>query len=972
MVLSCVVLLVVTLTLHSVAFSDEGKSSFRSKLPGTYQYLDIYDDVENDSTTSKSTGESKCPPQLQIGNLRVEDDVYKLDLKEDLQFSNESCNFYPGFDGDMSLVNISTYGTSVPAEGNAPPDNYSFWEGSLHDSTGNGVHVMSCEKMGPVANVDVHVVKTADILESVFVLINLVDLFHEKSDALLQTFGEEAVISVMFDSKMCAFLSQNLAQFFTQLAEGREIGQFPFSDEGAEYSENSTQSKDSQPELATWLPGKYWSFNFTEKFDIKQISMFGPNCPPYLTVKRVAAEKGGFQIDLQNDLILGEEKCAFDSQARHRTITLKSSSNAEAYDDNTQIPEAEFSESFKSRQDSNQSYGKPMYLVGYLPTVPVKDFMTCTKLGPLSSISLSITDQNPYAQYLELESAKGPDSSSGVADVNLMISVGFGNKACMYLKQEDVELLKKLTGDYSYVHSDDEYGHYPREKVENLSFSQICPCQSSFPKDYESKGKTEFLIEEFRKSYQGYQESYSQPQGNNIMTFEDSDFCAKNASFGVADLINAWNGTTSTAKILLRGAVDQIYDDLFYNSPPPFGIMLQHIWNEGHYQTKIRRIIMQRKGLDCETSPLVNDSVLLIEFRHTLNQMSERAIMKDLNKTKIYELLYTERRSQGFTMHMFQANHDGSLLKCTYTSSKLAKTLLSPQCKAQGNFGRVLGTSDVGHHDGSTNQTSKNEMVSTSPTITPDSSMFASISPSPKLPLVISDPPPIVPSSVTPSPSPSPSISASKSSLISPSPSLTSTSSGVACFPGTAKVALEDGPLLAMGELKVGQRVRDATGKFSTVLLFAHSNRDVASEFVHVQSAKGDIALSPTHYIYANNKLVIAEHVRVGDQISILDLNHTAQVSWTSVLKVSRVLERGLFNPQTTSGSIAVYWQGNAVMASTYTAALHPKLAHSLLGSLRWLDSKLGLTIPMLSSFLIDGSPAWAWLLPSGSALYEL
>lgn len=966
----CVVLLVGIFVLASVTFAYEGDSTLETKLPGRYQILDLYDNVENDSEGSTANPQSKCPPELQIGNLRHEDDGYKLDFKKDLQFSEGSCEINPGIDGDMLLRNIET---GVPAEGNKPPDDIPSWKGSLHDSSANGV--MSCERMGLVASVEVEVVKSGDVLEQVFQMIGLLDLFHGKSDSILQTFGDEAAISVMFNNNMCVFLTRDLAQFFNQIAEGKETRSSPFISEGIEDPENWVEHKESEPELATWLPGQYWSFDFTEKFDIKEASMSGPNCPQYLTVERVSTENGGFQIDLQNDVNLGEEKCTFNSEARHRTVTLKWTSTAEEYDDYSEIPKEEVPEGFQETpQDSNQSYGKspPIQLVGYLPTVPVKDFMSCVKMGPLSSITLSITDQNPYSQYLkELESGKDSDSTSEVADMNFIISVGFGNTGCMYLKQEDIERLKKVAGEDSYD-PDDEYGHYPGEKVENLSFSQVCPCHSSFPKEYDSKGKTEFLIEEFRKSMHEYGGSSSQHEGSNNMMFELSDFCAKNASFSVPDLLSALNGTTSSATSnLLRGAVDQIYDELFDDPPPPVRIiMLRNIWNEVRYQTKFRRIIMQKKDSDCETSPVLKDSVLLIEFQHTLYQMDERAIMKDLNKTKIYEMLYAERRSQGLTMHMLQASNDESLLKCTYTSSKLAKTILSPQCTAHGNFDRVLGKSGVGHIE-NTNQTPEDEMVSASPIATPDSSTFGSMFPSPTPSLTESNFP-VVSSSVTPSRTPSPSVSDSNASSISPSPSPTQGSSGVACFPGSAKVELEDGSLLAMDKLKVGQRVRDATGKFSSVLLFAHSNRDVLAKFVHVQSAKGDIALSLRHYIYVNNNLVVAEHVRVGDQIRVLDLNCTEQVSWTRVLKVSSVLRRGLFNPQTTSGSIAVYWKGNAVMASTYTAAVAPKLAHRLLGPLSWLESKLGLTIPMLSSFLIDGSSAWAWLLPSGSALYEL
>lgn len=185
------------------------------------------------------------------------------------------------------------------------------------------------------------------------------------------------------------------------------------------------------------------------------------------------------------------------------------------------------------------------------------------------------------------------------------------------------------------------------------------------------------------------------------------------------------------------------------------------------------------------------------------------------------------------------------------------------------------------------------------------------------------------------------------------------------CFPSGAKVQLENGSFARMDDLQVGDSVRVGQNEFSKVLLFTHANPDVRSRFVRITTAEGaSVVLSPGHYLPMNGGLTAAQKVRVGDKLSVLKDGREVQSMVTSTSAVSLT---GLFNPQTATGKIAVQWDRDAVMASTYTTAVHPVVAHMLLTPLRVLESVVGLTIPGLSRMFTDGSAFWTALLPPGS-----
>ena len=101
--------------------------------------------------------------------------------------------------------------------------------------------------------------------------------------------------------------------------------------------------------------------------------------------------------------------------------------------------------------------------------------------------------------------------------------------------------------------------------------------------------------------------------------------------------------------------------------------------------------------------------------------------------------------------------------------------------------------------------------------------------------------------------------------------------------------------------------------------------------------------LSSGHLIYANDKLVRAREVKVGDVL------HASNGSCVSVSHIGEERGVGLYNPHTFDGDIVV----NGVKTSTYTEAVDVPTSHALLVVFRLLHR-------LVSTCCIDFRPAVA------------
>lgn len=175
-----------------------------------------------------------------------------------------------------------------------------------------------------------------------------------------------------------------------------------------------------------------------------------------------------------------------------------------------------------------------------------------------------------------------------------------------------------------------------------------------------------------------------------------------------------------------------------------------------------------------------------------------------------------------------------------------------------------------------------------------------------------------------------------------------------ACFPEYATVELEDGSIKKMSAVAIGDRVRVGTNTFSDVFMFTHKMAQVKYDFVKIETASTSVSLTRGHYLYVNGALAAAITVKVGDYVEI-DSGTSA-----IVMEVSTISGKGLYNPQTIHGDIIV----NKIRASTYTTAVEPKMAASLLAPLRALYKVAGITTCMLH----EGADNIAKVLPSGAS----
>eukprot|EP00042_Codosiga_hollandica_P043426 m.411280 g.411280 ORF g.411280 m.411280 type:complete len:242 (-) comp56552_c0_seq12:132-857(-) len=178
------------------------------------------------------------------------------------------------------------------------------------------------------------------------------------------------------------------------------------------------------------------------------------------------------------------------------------------------------------------------------------------------------------------------------------------------------------------------------------------------------------------------------------------------------------------------------------------------------------------------------------------------------------------------------------------------------------------------------------------------------------------------------------------------------------CFPEDATVELENGDTKTMAQLAVGDKVLVGPNLFSEVYMFSHKNTDATSSFVTLTtSANQSVSLTADHYTYANGKLMTAGSVKVGDVLLAAD------GSEVTVTAVSSTTGRGLYNPHTLQGDIVV----NGIKTSSYTAAVSPGLAHSLLWPIRMLYT-LGYDI--VNGVFDEGDAFVTALAPKGRKIY--
>lgn len=149
------------------------------------------------------------------------------------------------------------------------------------------------------------------------------------------------------------------------------------------------------------------------------------------------------------------------------------------------------------------------------------------------------------------------------------------------------------------------------------------------------------------------------------------------------------------------------------------------------------------------------------------------------------------------------------------------------------------------------------------------------------------------------------------------------------CFPADANVQLLNESHMRMDKLLVGHQVRVEKNLHSAVFMFSHAERHKLTTFISVFTRCGqNETLTPGLLIYVDGGLYMARGVRPGHYIKLADGD------WCRVHRTDVVVRRGIFNPHTIDGQLAM----NGIVTSTYTTALHPMGAHTLLTPIRALS----------------------------------
>lgn len=162
---------------------------------------------------------------------------------------------------------------------------------------------------------------------------------------------------------------------------------------------------------------------------------------------------------------------------------------------------------------------------------------------------------------------------------------------------------------------------------------------------------------------------------------------------------------------------------------------------------------------------------------------------------------------------------------------------------------------------------------------------------------------------------------------IEPSPEQTTApnNQGV-CFPANANLYVVDGTV-RMSAVRHGEQAFIGVGRHSEVYFFGHRSAHSTARFVQITHSgqHKPLVISPRHYLYVNDRLATASTVRVGHRLR--DADGYAVL----VTDIDSVVERGLYAPTSLHGDLIV----DGIRVSSYTAAVHPTLAHWLLSPLR-------------------------------------
>jgi len=162
---------------------------------------------------------------------------------------------------------------------------------------------------------------------------------------------------------------------------------------------------------------------------------------------------------------------------------------------------------------------------------------------------------------------------------------------------------------------------------------------------------------------------------------------------------------------------------------------------------------------------------------------------------------------------------------------------------------------------------------------------------------------------------------------------------GSECFPMDTIVFTQRGAM-PISELHVGDEVLSTTGRFSTVFFFSHRDPNTSSKFVRLTTKSFSLDLSQGHLVpVASGEYVAARHLRRGAFLNVVSFDQNGtRTAYNEPIESSTLVEgRGLYHPHTLDGNLVARSSmtetssAGGIVCSTYTDAVHPRIARILL-----------------------------------------
>ena len=178
------------------------------------------------------------------------------------------------------------------------------------------------------------------------------------------------------------------------------------------------------------------------------------------------------------------------------------------------------------------------------------------------------------------------------------------------------------------------------------------------------------------------------------------------------------------------------------------------------------------------------------------------------------------------------------------------------------------------------------------------------------------------------------------------------------CFTAQSKVVREDGRVVNMSQVNIGDKIQsmDSQGNivFSEVLMFMDREPEETMRFISLTGDDGSvITLTPSHLVYSGAPDCQSLECMVPTYAGNVERGHTLVVTRDNVISgvvtvasVSVTKHTGVYAPLTRAGNVVV----DNVLASCYAVVDSQNIAHAAFAPVRWYYSIKDATVSMLTS----------------------